>query len=220
MRPFYLAILLVGCHAATVGVAPRETGGEADDAAAEAEAAIDASLILPDGRVCMGHDHDFDTKPDECDECPAIPDQIALGTGSWNAVGPACASIAPFAEAKHRVRFFSFEDQPDVEQHSDMPFTVRAVPMASVFETPPGGDDAKLRFVLFNEPVDPSLLVATMYVNLLDNLKSDEHVGLLMRGGAINPDGLDFYFCWAGPTLFGLARAPSMGCNGAECTLD
>ena len=83
-------------------------------------------------------------------------------------------------------------DVMGVQQYSDMPFVVRDVPGFSVFESPPPAEDAKLRFVLFNQPVDPSLLVATTYLYLLDNLKTDEHVGILLRGGAVTADGTVF----------------------------
>src|SRR5262245_8048868 len=65
----------------------------------------ESGRVFPDGRVCAGHDEDGDGFPDECDDCPGIPNADQhLGALE---VGDACVALAPFA-AKNRLLFDSF----------------------------------------------------------------------------------------------------------------
>jgi hypothetical protein len=67
-------------------------------------------VVLPDGRACRGHDEDLDGIPDECDDCPGLPNpEQTLGAQK---IGNACRALAsgdlPYDRATSRLFFDPF----------------------------------------------------------------------------------------------------------------
>ncbi|MGZ3448839.1 MAG: hypothetical protein ACXVEF_04530 [Polyangiales bacterium] len=71
MRRLVLALIFAGCDAPYVEIAPAQDTS-VSDTDPDAYVFPEASVTLPDGAICSGHNEDGDRWPDSCDDCPGI----------------------------------------------------------------------------------------------------------------------------------------------------
>lgn len=110
MKRVFFALCLLGCSAPRVEITVHDGSVDGGDAAAEDTAPYvfpDARRELADGGLCQGHDEDGDGWPDECDDCPNLPDP-EQGKSPLSALGSLCTPSPPFESATKRVFFDPF----------------------------------------------------------------------------------------------------------------
>ncbi len=203
--------------------------GDTSEAEAGADAADTASpgsdAPIADVHVCSGHDEDGDGVPDECDDCPNVPDPAQAGPAGLpgsGRVGAACASAMLGADAKR----LAWD-----------PFLAFATPSswrtfgagAGAFALAPEGDsilggstgDLDLRFVSGPVGASPGSagVAVTAIVSVLAEGGSLPHTGLIARVGGAT--GGHFYMCGLGVGVgffYLLSTSPGTSCDGGTCS--
>jgi len=180
------------------------------------EAASDGTVVLPDGRVCKGHDEDQDGIPDECDNCPNVGNP-GQETSGGSVVGSACTPSASFVPSPSRLLFDPFRSLAEWKSYGSG---------TSAFQVGPDSDSVvagsvtgeELPFVAASSGAGTSAVVATTTLTITDEAATAPvgSAGLLLR---INGDpDKRFYVCVVGFRAgFAIAWTPTTGCNGGVC---
>ncbi len=117
MRVVLLTTLLAaGCRAPAISVADHgdasidTAANDAGDVAVETRTC--EKVKAPDGGVCEGrHDEDFDCVPDECDDCPSVPQEFKKVSAGTATAGDFCTHPTAFNHATRRLVYDSFETE-------------------------------------------------------------------------------------------------------------
>ncbi len=176
------------------------------------EDTADPSLVLPDGRVCTGHDEDLDGVPDECDNCPNVanPDQAG------EAIGAACAPDPALVGPASRIFFDPLRSLAAWRTFGSGTGSFAVAPDADALVG--GSLSDELRFVSASTGAGSSAVVVTTTLTVLEDATTGTPgtAGVLLR---ISSDALPtFFLCAVNPfNGFAIARAPDGGCNGGLC---
>jgi len=180
----------------------------------------DGPYVLPDGRVCTGHDEDNDGVPDDCDNCPNVfnPDQAG------SSVGTACVPTNAFIPSPARLLF-----DPFISLSSDWKafgtgtgvFMLGAdaltggTPSETVCTKTDTGTVCPMPFLAGSTGSGASAVVVTTTMRVLE--ESSGSAGLLFR--ISGPEsGKKAYLCAISVVNgFAIARVPDPGCNGGNC---
>ncbi len=171
------------------------------------EVADTAPYVLPDGRVCTGHDEDHDGVPDECDNCP----NVANADQSGGAIGDGCKPSSAFIPAPVRLLF-----DPYTSLGSWTSFgTGNLFELDGDRDSLVGGtkSDNDLRYVVGKTGAGASAIVITSVITLREEGDLGS-AGIIVR---VTSDKR-FYICAISSVNgFAAARAPDTGCTGGPC---
>ncbi|MGZ3420067.1 MAG: thrombospondin type 3 repeat-containing protein [Polyangiales bacterium] len=218
---FFPALLACGASAWLVGAgcgwdyaieANVEAGIDSSAAATDAEdsSIADAEYTLPDGRVCRGHDEDGDGIPDECDNCPNVPNPEQTG----GSIGSSCAPSAAFISTPTRLLFDPFES---FSSWTAFGSGAGAFELAAAGDAVSGGNAAgdELRFVTTSPGAPSNAIVVTTTMTIVEDSAGGGSAGVVLR---VNGDPKKFYLCAVSlKNGFAAARAPDGGCSGDLC---
>lgn len=175
------------------------------------DASADTAYVLPDGRVCSGHDEDGDGVPDDCDNCPNVANPDQAGSD----IGTACAPASAFIAAPSRLLFDPFRSFGWTTFGSG----------PGVFQSAPDGDSiaggttgVDLPFVVGMTGAGASAVVVTTTVTIVEEASDNAGpgAGVLLR---VNGSPTKRFFLCGVSTVSGFAaqRAPDGGCTGGVC---
>ncbi|MFI5300605.1 MAG: hypothetical protein ACHREM_21170 [Polyangiales bacterium] len=177
----------------------------------------DATVTLPDGSTCSGHDEDRDGYPDLCDDCPNVADP----TQSSSAIGPSCAPPDGFGAGLKRAWFEPFTGSDVIARWPVSPTPADA----SSFRWSTDGDaieggstsDAIVRYAMGTQGSGASALVLTTIVTITAD--NGGTAGLMARVSG-NAAARQALICAVGAVGgYAVVHTPDTGCGDAACTL-
>ena len=210
---------------------PEYSASDPVDAAIDETGVVDSGRIdtapndtgpftFPDGRVCLGHDEDFDGVPDVCDNCPNVANRDQAG----GEIGDACKPGAEFIGTSTRLVF-----DPMTKLGSWTPFGSGLSVFAEDKDSDSllGGttDDGDMRFVVGATGSAGSATVVTTQITYVS--ESGGSAGILLRVAGAPGESKRFLVCALSiENGFAAAHAPDPSppdagppsCTGGPCT--
>jgi hypothetical protein len=184
--------------------------------------------ILGDGRVCSGPDEDGDGVPDECDNCPNIPNPGLAGKD----VGDACNSpLLNLGGLTTRLAWDPFHTFSTTSWNyfgpSDGAFALgpdnNSIIGGSTTDEPDGGGSSNLRFISgpIGASAGSSSVAVTAVISILAEGGSLPNAGVIARVDGAS--GKQFFLCGVGAVgYFRLLRTSGTGgtCDGGPCAVN
>ena len=173
-------------------------------------------FVLPDGRTCSGHDEDGDGVPDECDNCPNVPNADQSGGD----IGVACAAPTSFASPAKRLYFDPFKNIGPFQSFGNAPDGG----VGGLFAEDKDGDsflggtivDDDIRFVVGSTGSAGSAVIATTSIVVHEEDPSGS-AGIILRVTGADASKR-FFLCGLNTQSgFGVAHTPDTGCGGGSC---
>lgn len=205
---FGLCLVVFGaaCQAPSIGLAP------GDASVSDGEAAVDArtcaKVRAPDGGVCGSpFDEDGDCTPDECDDCPNVPQEPIPSSRGIGTAGRACTHVPPFDTITRRVAFQGFAHDLLPWLDPDDAFGDERLAFHDGYATV-GRKGGSERAIL----LDLGLGTRDVVVSATLRLPSGGTTGLLLRASVAKPH--QSYVCLVQNAVFGVW---AMTCDAGAC---